>query len=164
MTELQEPSAELLGAVRLVRARMAVDADYIAGHETRTRQYLIDPVLTALGWDVLDSSVVMLEARVPFGSADYLGVASSAPRLVVEAKRLGTRLGVNPDVQVSRYARWFGLERAVVSDGNVWRCLGVTDMGPEPTALLSQVTIDSGEVEDVAARLVALESRFDGED
>lgn len=149
----------LLDVVRLVRERMAADWDYISGHETRTRQFLIDPVLTALGWDVLDSSVVVLEARVPFGSADYVGLDSSVPRLVVEAKRLGARLGSDPDEQVSRYARWFGLERAVVSDGNVWRCLEVTGMGATPTVLLSQVTVDAGEVEDVAEGLVAIQSR-----
>ena len=158
MTDLREPSAELLGAVRLVRARMAADGDYISGHETRTRQFLIDPVLTALGWDVLDPAVVVLESRMPFGSADYLGEVSAVPRLVVEAKRLGSRLGREPDEQVSRYARWFGLERAVVSDGNVWRCLEVTDMGPEPTVLLSQITVDAGDVEDVAEALIAIQS------
>ena len=159
LSDALELPEDLLEAVGLVRARIKLDVDYISGHETRTRQYLIDPVLTALGWDVLDPGLVVLEARVPFGSADYLGVASSVPRLVVEAKRLGSRLGPDPDKQVSRYARWFGLERAVVSDGNVWRCLGVTDMGSEPTVLLSEVTVEAGEVEDVADGLVALQSR-----
>lgn len=159
LTEADARVPDLLAAVRLVRGRIESERDYLAGHETRTRQFLIDPVLTALGWDVLDPGVVVLEARLPVGSADYVGMASSAPRLVVEAKRLGARLGANPDEQVSRYARWFGLERAVVSDGNVWRCLEVKDMGADPTVLLSQVTVEAGEVEEVADGLVALQSR-----
>ena len=52
----------LIDAIRLVRSRIESDGAYIAGHETRTRQFLIDPVLTALGWMVLDPALVILEA------------------------------------------------------------------------------------------------------
>ena len=40
LSDVLELPADLLGVVGLVRARIESEGDYIAGHETRTRQYL----------------------------------------------------------------------------------------------------------------------------
>ena len=126
------------------------DGAYIAGHETRTRQFLIDPVLTALGWTVLDPTSVLLEAKVHTGYADYLAVDGPASMFVVEAKRLGTHMDSKATDQVSRYANWLGLEHAVVTDGNVWRFLAVTGMGASTTSVLIETRCDQEPVERVA--------------
>ena len=40
-------------------------------NETQTRVALIDPLLTALGWDVADPALVTPEYRTDVGWADY---------------------------------------------------------------------------------------------
>ena len=137
----------------MVRSRIESGGAYIAGHETRTRQFLIDPVLTALGWTVLDPTAVLLEARIHTGYADYLAVDGQASVFVVEAKRLGTNIEREPTDQVSRYANWLGLERAVITDGNVWRFLSVTGMGASTPIVLIETRCDEGPVETVAESL-----------
>ena len=147
------PHLDLTDAIRLVRSRIDSDGDYISGHETRTRQFLIDPVLTALGWTVLDPTSVLLEAKVHTGYADYLGVEKDSSVFVVEAKRLGTNIGREPTDQVSRYANWLGLEHAVVTDGNVWRFLEVSGMGASAVSVLIETRCDQGPVNRIVESL-----------
>ena len=153
LTESGFPSAELLGAVRLVRARMAADGDYISGHETRTRQYLIDPVLTALGWDVLDPGLVVLEASAQTGWSDYALRPQSDVALVVEAKRFGSRLDGYPIQQAVRYARWFGSREAVVTDGDLWHFVKVGGFVQERIATLIRVRISVSDDRNAAVGL-----------
>lgn len=141
LSDALELPADLLGVVGLVRARIESDGDYIAGHETRTRQYLIDPVLTALGWDVLDPGLVVLEASAQTGWSDYALQPQSDVALVVEAKRLGSRLDGYPVQQALRYARWFGARRAVVTDGDTWHLFNVGGLMLERAATLMQVRL-----------------------
>jgi hypothetical protein len=61
--------------------------------ERRTRRFLIDGILNALGWDVADPAVIREEARAVSNDKaplyfDYLGLRASdqAPVLIVEAK------------------------------------------------------------------------------
>ena len=153
LTELGEPSADLLGAVRLVRERMSADGDYISGHETRTRQYLIDPVLTALGWDVLDSGLVVLEAPAQSGWSDYALQPQIDVALVVEAKRLGSSLDGYPIQQAVRYARWFGSRRAVVTDGDSWHLFNVGGLEHERAGTLMRVRISISDDRNAAVGL-----------
>ena len=99
-------SACLTDALRLVRSRIESDGAYIAGHETRTRQFLIDPVLTALGWTVLDPALVILEAPAQGGRADYSLHERQYSVLVVDAKRLGSSLLGEPVDQATTYGHW----------------------------------------------------------
>ena len=112
--------APLPAAIRLVQSRIQAERDYLAGHETRTRQFLIDPILTALGWDVLDPTVVVLEAPAQRGWADYALLGLHRPSLVVEAKRLGTPLGRSVLTQSMRYGRWIGSQYVAITDGDAW--------------------------------------------
>ena len=55
--------------------------------ESSTRYCLIDPLLTALGWDLSDPAQVLTEYNSGNGRADYaLAPGSGPPSLVVEAK------------------------------------------------------------------------------
>lgn len=61
--------------------------------ERRTRRFLIDGILSALGWDVTDPTVIREEARAASSARDalffdYLGLRTTdeAPVLIVEAK------------------------------------------------------------------------------
>ena len=146
----------LLHTVRLVRSRIASDADYIAGHETRTRQFLIDPVLTALGWSVLDPKLVILEATAQTGWADYALQPQTDVALVVEAKRLGSNLDGYPIEQAARYGRWFGCRRAVVTDGDSWHLFSVGGLMLESPTTLMRVKISVNDDESAAVRLSEL--------
>ena len=66
-------------------------ARYLQKSESSTRYCLIDPLLTALGWDLSDPAQVLTEYNSGNGRADYaLAPGSGPPSLVVEAKSLFT--------------------------------------------------------------------------
>lgn len=143
----------LTDTVHLVRARIASDGEYISGHETRTRQFLIDPVLIALGWTVLDPDLVILEAPTQGGRADYSLHERTYAVLVVEAKRLGSRLSGYPVDQATAYGQWLGSDFAVITDGDSWHLYGIgksTDIGP--TSLM-RVRISTANDEVATTRL-----------
>jgi len=55
---------------------------------------LIEPVLAALGWDVLDTDEVAREHKAPRAKpVDYALLVMREPKLYVEAKGLGENLG-----------------------------------------------------------------------
>ena len=45
---------DLQGVIEKLRNMIKTHHGYLSGHETRTRQVLIDPLLRELGWDVTD--------------------------------------------------------------------------------------------------------------
>ena len=55
----------LVSVIETLQERIRRDHATIGSNEARTRKELIDPLLTALGWD--DSSVVTLEYLVRYG-------------------------------------------------------------------------------------------------
>ncbi len=145
--------APLIDAVRLVRSRIESDGAYIAGHETRTRQFLIDPVLTALGWTVLDPALVILEAEAHGGRADYSLLARQYAVLVVEAKRLGSSLSDRAVDQATEYGRWLGSESVVVTDGDYWHMYGIRGSVYSGASSLMHVHISSVNDEVATAQL-----------
>ena len=86
----------LANIIRQMRFRVQSHGSYLSKvDETRTRYTLIDPVLSALGWDVADPSQVRVEIDIDLSTAvkkvDYalyrVGSAE-CPWILVEAKRL----------------------------------------------------------------------------
>lgn len=151
-------SACLTNAVRLVRSRIESDGAYIAGHETRTRQFLIDPVLTALGWTVLDPALVILEAPAQGGRADYSLHERQYSVLVVEAKRLGSSLLGEPVDQATTYGHWLGSEFVVVTDGDYWHMYGIRGSVYSGASSLMHVHI-SGVNDDIATAQLSMVAR-----
>jgi hypothetical protein len=62
--------------------------------ESNTKAGLIEPVIAALGWDVLDPDEVHREyrRRSPDNPVDYALLLSRTPRLFIEAKGLGENI------------------------------------------------------------------------
>ena len=82
---------DLLQTIEKLKARIREHGTYIAPYESRTRVALIDPLLTALGWDVSDPSLVHIEPRTVNGWADYALLGSNGePIAFVEAKKLNS--------------------------------------------------------------------------
>lgn len=146
-------SKSLTDVIRLVRSRIDSDGDYISGHETRTRQFLIDPVLTALGWTVLDPELVILEAAARGGRADYVLQDRQYAALVVEAKRLGSMLSVHAVNQATAYGHWLGSDFVVITDGDSWHLYGIWETILLGSSSLMQVRISRVDDEVAAERL-----------
>ncbi len=91
-------------------------------NESATRAVLIDPILRALGWDTANTNMVEVEKTMDNVRADYALYDSNAiPRIIVEAKALGTSLAQKKLVMtLVNYAFSFGLTDVFLTDGLVW--------------------------------------------
>jgi len=94
-------------------------------NEDETKAVLIEPILDALGWDTRDLAAVRREVPVAGGTnVDYgLLDAGGEVRLHVEAKALGTKLGIKVVTQTVNYANGAGVPWAVLTDGLRWHVL-----------------------------------------
>ena len=88
--------------------------------ESSTRYCLIDPLLTALGWDLSDPAQVLTEYNSGNGRADYaMAPGSGPPSLVVEAKSLFTPTAQGI-AQSINYCLQDGIKYFVVTNGDDW--------------------------------------------
>ncbi len=62
----------LLNTIETVRERINSARSVGGWNEAQTRASLIDPILTALGWDTANPALVLHEYRTPDGQADYV--------------------------------------------------------------------------------------------
>lgn len=89
--------------------------------EAKTRQTLIDPVLSALGWNMFDSFEVDKEHALSDGTrADYILKAGNREFLVVEAKAIGVSLTTKERVQCVNYAQHIAAPMAALTNGDHW--------------------------------------------
>ena len=95
---------DLTELVGTLEERIEQHKDVLGRNETATRYALIDPLLTALGWDLQDPGQVQTEYSTGDGRADYAMLAggdTSRPRLVIEAKKLGRGCRSQIDIKKS---------------------------------------------------------------
>ena len=120
----------LLSLVETLRGRIASHGPALRQNEALTRYALIDPLLRGLGWDTADPSQVLVEYHSGGGSADYalLG-ADGKPRIIVEAKKLGTPLQTAVQ-QVINYCIIDGFRYFAVTDGQHWQLYNTHHPGP----------------------------------
>ena len=116
------PLDDLVSVIETLQQRIRDHGDTLRQNEYRTRMALIDPLLTALGWDVADPGLVIGEYQVGNGRADYalLGV-DGRPRAFGEAKHLGEPLETGRhEAQIFTYALLQQVRYAGLTDGNKW--------------------------------------------
>ena len=95
-------------------------SEILQKNESATRYCLIDPLLTALGWDLSDPSQVLTEYKSGNGRADYaMAPASGPPSLVIEAKSLNTPTE-SAIQQVLSYCHLEGIKYFAVTNGDAW--------------------------------------------
>ena len=125
---------DLQGVIEKLQDMIERHHSYLSGHETRTRQVLIDPLLRELGWDVSDPEAVQLEYAVKLEYragkkwADYtlmfkdesMSDDDPKPVAVIEAKSLGSDLEDDKMMQVLNYANRDGIKYMIVTDGDRW--------------------------------------------
>ena len=121
---------DLKATIETLRKRIYAHRAYLEGHETRTRQGLIDPMLRALGWDVEDPNSVQVEykdkSRKNQMWLDYTLMSDGTPIVVIETKVLGTPLD-NARVQAHAYSNKFGIGYMVATNGDHWQMFGVSN-------------------------------------
>jgi hypothetical protein len=134
--------AERVDRYRQLRARVG---------ESNTKAGLIEPVIAALGWDVLDPDEVHREyRRRPVDNpVDYALLLLRTPRLFIEAKGLGENLD-DPRWanQTISYAAVAGVEWVALTDGAEWRVFNAH--APVP---IEQKLFRAVRVEDIDAAL-----------
>ena len=113
---------ELNELVGTLKERIEKHKEVLSKNETVTRYALIDPLLTALGWDLQDPEQVQTEYSTGDGRADYAmftGGDTTRPRLVIEAKKLGrpTNDGIPQSIA---YCIGKNIPYFVVTNGREW--------------------------------------------
>ena len=148
---------DLAGCIKLLQERIRAYEATLRKDETRTRMALIDPLLTALGWDVNDPGLVRPEYKVVDGKADYaLLRTEDSPAAIIEAKRLGTVLDDKIRHQMLTYATFVGIKYAGVTDGDHWELYEVLRAGPLEERQALKVSIAADPAYASALRLLRL--------
>ena len=113
---------DLNDLVGTLKERIEQHRDMLSRSETATRYALIDPLLTALGWDLQDPGQVRMEYHTGGGFADYAMLSdgsASRPQLVIEAKKLGRPLSEGLSQSIT-YSNEKGILYSVVTNGRDW--------------------------------------------
>jgi hypothetical protein len=128
--------------------------------ESNTKAGLIEPIIAALGWDVLDPDEVHREyrRRPADNPVDYALLLSRTPRLFIEAKGLGENIN-DPKWanQTISYAAVAGVEWVALTDGAEWRVYNAHAPVPVEHKLFRAVRV--AEDIDAAFELLALLSK-----
>ena len=148
------PLDDLVRVIETLQQRIATHRQSLQQNETRTRTALIDPLLTALGWDVSDPALVTPEYNVGNGRADYaLNGSEAIPAAIVEVKRLGHNLSDDERIQMLTYANASGVEYAGLTDGDHWE---LYEVFKKPSRLEERCIVDVSIV-DIPAHQIALQ-------
>ena len=147
---------ELVTVIETLQARISGHGATLRENETRTRMALIDPLLTVLGWDTADPSLVTPEYRVDVGWADYaLRGPGNKSVAVIEAKRLGSTVE-NHLGQAVNYCIQQGIAYAGVTDGNHWQLYRTFEPVPLAEKLVLDISITSTLPYEAALKLLLL--------
>ena len=152
----------LVRAIEALQERIRNDGDTIGSNEIRTRTALVDPLLTALGWDTTDPAMVIPEYAAGGGTADYalLKVTpdDGSPVIAfIEAKRLHEPLEPHR-AQMLTYANMSGVKYAGLTNGDRWELYEVFKEAPLHERRLVDVSLRREPVIDCAAKLLLLQA------
>ncbi len=150
------PLDDLVSVIETLQQRIATHRQSLQQNEIRTRTALIDPLLTALGWDVSDPALVTPEYSVDGGWADYaLRGPGNQPAAIVEAKRLGT-LVENHLSQMVNYCIQEGIAYSGVTDGSHWQVYRTFEQVPLAEKRVLDVNIGNTPAYECALKLLLL--------
>ena len=147
---------DLVSVIETLQQRIRDYGATLRENETRTRMALIDPLLTALGWDVSDPTVVTPEYSVSGRWADYaLLRPDGQPAATIEAKKLGESL-TSHRMQMLNYSNASGVEYAGLTDGDRWELYEVFQRGQLEDRRILDVSIANTPAHELALRLLLL--------
>jgi predicted transport protein len=133
-----------------------------ATNEANTKAHVIEPILSALGWDPLDIDSVDREVRVYDGTfLDYALKLSGKQRIYVEAKGLGESLDDKKFMaQAINYANNDGVLWCVLTNGVRWSVYKTNEPVTMDRKLLLEVDLtEEKDSMSEKAKLLALISR-----
>jgi hypothetical protein len=142
----------LHGAAERLRKFLAANSSKKLTEEA-TRAMFIDPTLQALGYSGFEDVDygVQVESK---DVADYVLNVNGKPAIVVEAKRLGAKLGVEHAAQVIKYASVLGVRWGLLTDGRSLRLYDRIPNAPPQDRLVFEVDLtDYTDREDFEVRL-----------
>ena len=147
---------DLVGVIETLKSRIAAHGMDLRNSETRTRMTLIDPLLTALGWDVADPELVTAEYVVNGKRADYalLGVDGN-PVVFLEAKHYGENLSSHLS-QVLAYASELGIRYPALTNGNDWQIYDNLKLVPIEQRCILDVSLTRDPMPQCALKLLLL--------
>jgi hypothetical protein len=102
-------------------------ADHCKGNEQATKQSLISPLFTALGYDLTDPRECMPEYKVDFGKErsskpiDWAFLQSGRPIFFVEAKEVGKKLAGYDEQLADYFAKAPEAKLGILTNGIQWR-------------------------------------------
>ena len=120
---------ELNEVVGRLKRRMEQHKEVLSKNETATRYALIDPLLTALAWDLSDPGQVQTEYKIGDRRADYAMFADGhTPRFVIETKKLDRPIsdGIRQSIA---YCIEEGILYFVVTNGRDWEVYEILKRG-----------------------------------
>jgi hypothetical protein len=135
---------EQLRKVASETATRAATTDLGSLNEANTKALFIEPMLTALGWNVLDLDAVTREYPVYDGTfLDYALLVAQRPALFCEAKP--TRKSLDDPkwvAQAVNYANNEGVVWCVLTDGLRWRIFKANEAAPMEKKMAFEVHIN----------------------
>ena len=148
----QQPMSEPVDAPRpdvveaVERVRLNLNKSESSNHESNTIQFLIIPILRALGWKDDDPHQVIREFK-PAGkqrrrtsmAVDIALLVNGVPKVFLEAKRLDREYTEDYSEQLAKYASHLDNGIAVLTNGRYWQFYAVSNGKAE-----LQRTIDIG--------------------
>ena len=147
---------ELVGVIETLKSRIQEHRSTLSSNETRTRNALIDPLLTVLGWDTADPALVTMEYNVGSGRADYaLLTVEGKPRVFLEAKRLGESLH-NHRSQIVTYAVELGTPYSALSNGDQWEIYDTFKQVPMDDKRILDLSISRDDSAKVSLKMLLL--------
>ena len=102
-------------------------AEHVKGNEQATKQSLIGPLLTLLGYDLTDPRECIPEYRVDFGKdrsvkpIDWAFLQNGQPIFFVEAKEVGKRLPGYDEQLADYFAKAPEAKLGILTNGIQWR-------------------------------------------
>ena len=97
--------------------------------EAGTKESFINPLISALGWDIADFDEVKLEYKHTKKATpvDYALLIDMTPKLYIEAKQLGSNLDDYKWIaQILTYSTMAGVKWALLTDGNHYKLYNTT--------------------------------------
>ena len=147
---------DLQGVIEKLRNMIKTHHGYLSGHETRTRQVLIDPLLRELGWDVTDPDMVHLEYGVEKEWADYALMSDGKPVALIEAKPFGKPLEGKATNQVHIYANQKVIPYMIVTDGDRWEMYDVFKQVELPERRVMEFQLSRQQVHESVPRMLQI--------
>src|SRR4051812_35335022 len=102
-------------------------ADHVRGNEQATKQSLIGPLLTILGYDLTDPRECVPEYRADFGKdrsvkpIDWAFIQGGRPIFFVEAKEVGKKLSGYDEQLADYFAKAPEAKLGILTNGVHWR-------------------------------------------